>query len=135
MVPLANSTFCEDDSNSSNQQMVNAQQSFLALQNSLLQQQQVLIHQQQQQQHLLQQQHHNSFNGNFTVEAKNNFTTVEDSRDESFPFFAGSFSSEAIPATLGDSGDCLLRIDTPFSLGGLAHTTVALVHGGSTHSY
>jgi hypothetical protein len=138
MVPLANSTFCDDDTGSRNQQMVNAQHSFLAQQKSLLQQQQVLIQQQQQQQHILQQQHHNnSFAGIAPVEANNNFTTVADTqeRDESFPFFAGSYSSEAIPATLGDSGDCLLRLETPFVLGGLSHTAVALVDGGSTHSF
>jgi hypothetical protein len=145
--PLANSTFVDDRNDQS--QVQAASSNFLQQQQTLLRQQQQFLNQQQQlqqqqQQHHQQQHHQQHHNGQLNNGGQfyaanavsHNCTAVsEEVVDSSFPFYASSFSACAIPATLGDSNDCLLRTIVPFQFGGFEENTVALVDGGSTHSF
>ena len=139
--------------------MENAQFNFLEQQRTFLQQTEQLnwqLQQQQQQQQQMQQQQMQQQQGQqfqyqqhfnkpeSAVDSGSNFvqSSVNTSEQEgvcaSFPFFNSECNaSEAFPATLNEP-ECstgLLRVTVPFVLEDACAVVVALVDGGSTHSF
>jgi hypothetical protein len=141
--PLANSTFMsEGDNNSDNG--FNGQANYLLTQNNLLKNQLNELQNQ-----LVRMQNSNTNASSHVTNSSHNFvhSSQSDSCDrvdehdselaKSFPFHATSMShtTAPIPAVLSAGGDSLLRLNVELSVDGSDVKTVALVDGGSTHSF